>query len=267
MNKEQPVLLEAAGLSAAYDSHEVLHGIDASFRKGEFVCLLGPNGSGKSTFLTQLSGLEIPSLKTTGGSCLLEGKPVHLYSTKERARLISFLPQNESYSWNYPVKEAVRMGCYARSSGITGYSAADDEAAHKALEMAEAAHLEDRFIFELSGGEMQSVLIARTLAQNTDILILDEPFTFLDAGKSHRLMKLLKNICRKEDKCLIMSLHDINSAPLYADRIMLFSEGCVIADGKADAVFTAQTIEKAYKTPFQEYRHPVYGVPQVCPSD
>lgn len=264
---EQTALLSSVNFSAAYDRHQVLDDVSCTFNAGEFVCLLGPNGSGKSTFLTQLAGLEVPSLKALSGSCSLNGKNIKEYSVRERASRISFLPQNETYSWNYSVLEAVRMGCYARSTGLVSYSAEEDAAARKALLQAEIAHLENRFIFELSGGEMQSVLIARTLAQNTDILILDEPFTFLDAGKADRLMKLLRDICKKENKCLIMSLHDINNAPLYADRIMLFSEGRLIADGKCSETFTAENIEKAYKTPFVQYTHPVKGVPQVCPAD
>lgn len=259
-------VLSTTSLSSSYDSHEVLHKIDSSFSEGEFVCIIGPNGSGKSTFLTQLAGLDIPSLKTTHGECILMGKAVNEYDSRSRSKLITFLPQNENYTWNYSVLEAVRMGCYARSAGLISYSADDDMTARRAIEMAEIQHLEDRYVFELSGGELQSVLIARALAQNTPFMILDEPFTFLDSGKTDRLMKLLRRICRQENKCLIISLHDINIAPLFADRIILFSEGRKLADGSVNDVFTAENIEKAYKTPFIQYRHPVYDVPQVCPA-
>lgn len=257
-------LLSADALTAAYDRTTVLHSVSAAFNKGEFVCLIGPNGSGKSTFLSRLAGLSVPSLKTTGGTCLLEGKDVESYSSRERARIITFLPQNEAYTWNYSVLEAVRMGRYSQSTGIVSYSEEDDEAARNALMQAGIEHLEKRFIFELSGGEMQSVLIARALAQNTRILLLDEPFTYLDAGKSDRLFRLLKKVTQTESKCLIMSMHDINLAPLYADRIILFSAGHIVADGKVSDVFTAENLEKAYGTPFVQYEHPVYGVPQVC---
>lgn len=260
----QPPLLSSATLSAAYDKTEVLHSVSATFEAGEFVCILGPNGSGKSTFLTELSGLEVPSLKTTGGGCTLLGKSILEYSPKERAKHITFLPQNEVYTWNYTVLEAVRMGRYARSEGLVSYTAEDDNAAKKALEMAGIPHLEKRYIFELSGGEMQSVLIARALAQDTKVLLLDEPFTYLDTGKADKLIRLLKDISKKENKCIIMSIHDINLAPLYADRILLFSEGNLLADGETDIVFTADKLEKAYGTKFVEYTHPVYGVPQVC---
>lgn len=261
-----PPLLSAVTFSASYGKQEVLNNASASFSRGEFVCVLGPNGSGKSTFLTQLAGLEIPSLKIVSGDCLLEGSSIKDYAVKERARLVTFLAQNECYSWNYSVLEAVRMGRYAVSKSITAYTADDDTAARKALEMAGIAHLENRYIFELSGGELQAVLIARALAQDTPVMILDEPFTFLDAEKSDRLMQLLREICHRENKCLIMSLHEINAAPVYADRIMIFSDGRIIADGASDSVFTAENIGNAYKAPFVQYVHPVYKVPQICPA-
>lgn len=257
-------LLSATGLSASWGKTEVLHSVSASFNKGEFVCMLGPNGSGKSTFLTLLSGLVLPSLKVTGGGCTLSGKGVSEYRSTERAKLITFLPQNELYTWNYSVLESVRMGRYAHNAQAVSYSGEDDRAAREALSMAGISHLEKRYIFELSGGEMQSVLIARSLAQNTDAMLLDEPFTFLDAGKADSLIRLLKDICHTQNKCLIMSIHDINMAPVYADRILLFGGRKLIADGIPSEVFTACNLEKAYGVSFTQYEHPVYKVPQVC---
>lgn len=265
--KDDTSLLSAENLSACWDKTEVIHSVNTSFSEGEFICVLGPNGSGKSTFLTLLSGLTLPSLKITEGTCRLNGTETEAFSSRERARLITLLPQNESYTWNYSVLEAVRMGRYAQSNGLLSYSEEDNRAAQEALEMAEIAHLADRHIFELSGGELQSVLIARSLAQNTPAMILDEPFTFLDAGKSDRLLHLLHDISRKQNKCIIISMHDINSAPRFADRILLFSKGSLLADGKVSTVFTAENMEKAYGTPFSLYTHPVYGIPQVCPDE
>lgn len=258
------MILSVTNLSAAYGKTEVLHSVSTQFSEGEFICMLGPNGSGKSTFLTLLSGLELPSLKITGGGCLLAGKRMSEYSAQERARQITLLPQNELYTWNYSVLEAVRMGRYARSKGIVSYTEEDDRAAREALSLAGIAHLEDRYVFELSGGEMQSVLIARSLCQNTPVILLDEPFTFLDAGKSDSLIRELKDICKQQNKCLIMSLHDVNLAPVYADRLLLFSKGCLIADGTTEEVFKAENLEKAYGIHFTQYEHPVYHVPQVC---
>lgn len=263
--KDGKIILSAEKLTACWDKNEVIHQAAASFSPGEFVCVLGPNGSGKSTFLTLLSGLTLPSLRITDGTCSLKGTAIDAYSSRERARLITLLPQNESYTWNYSVTEAVRMGRYAQSTGIISYSGEDERATREALEKAEIAHLSDRHIFELSGGELQSVLIARALAQNTPVMILDEPFTFLDAGKADRLMRLLHDISRNENKCIIISMHDINSAPRFADRILLFSKGTLLADGMVSDVFTAENMEKAYGTPFTLYTHPVYGIPQVCP--
>lgn len=258
------MLLQSRNLSASYGNKEVLHSVSASFTEGEYVFILGPNGSGKSTFLTQLAGLTVPSLKIKGGECLLSEKTLSSYSTIEKARLISFLPQHETYTWNYSVLEAVRMGRYAQSTGLLSYTGEDTDAARAALSKAGIAHLEERSVFELSGGELQSVQIARSLAQNTKIMLLDEPFTFLDAGKSDKLIRFLKEIAKEEHKCIIMSIHDINLAPLYADRIILFSDGHILADGKPDEVFTEENIEKAYGTHFTLYTHPVFGVPQVC---
>lgn len=257
-------ILEIADFSASYNKNtDTLSNINLSFAEGSFNCIIGENGSGKSTLLSALCGIHDSLLIQKKGSVKLYDKLILDYSAKEKAKLISFLPQTEKYTWNFTVEEVVLMGRYAHSEKILGYSEKDKDYANRALDICGILHLKDRNIFELSGGEYQQVLIARSLAQETKILVLDEPFTFLDISKQKKLLEFLKNLSEKENFCVIISIHEINLAPIYASNLILLKNGKILAQGEIPKVFTKENLNQAYNCNFELFEHPFYRVPQV----
>jgi len=259
-------VIQAADVCAYYEQNPakpVLSNVSFSVSKGEIVSLLGPNGSGKSTLLCLLAGIAVKDLKKTGGVLRIDGKPVETYSRKNLSRKVSLLAQQEMYSWNYTVFDAVLMGRYAYSSSLESYSKEDYECTEQMLFELNILHLKDRSIFEISGGEYQRVMIARSLAQKTDILLLDEPFSHLDITSQHSLLSLIKKIAGQKNTTVIMSLHDINTAPLFSDSIILLKEGTIICKGETERVFTEEYLHKSYDAEFGFFIHPYYNVMQT----
>jgi len=254
-------ILSASDLSASYGTTPVLHQVTTTFERGKVTCLMGANGSGKSTLLHVLCGLESSDLTVTGGQVLFGTENIEKLSAKKKAQILSFLPQNEQYTWNFSVFDAVLMGRYALS-GQWGYTKEDKEAAETALKTAGCAHLQNRLVFELSGGELQSVLIARSLAQGAPYVLLDEPFSHLDASRAASFMKSLTSLAHQENLGVVISIHDINLAPQYADTLVVLKSGCVIAQGPVQDVFTAEVLSEAYNAPYGIFEHPYYHIPQ-----
>ena len=256
-------VLSAENLSASYNKKQVLYGINTSFSDSNFYCIIGKNGSGKSTFLELLSGVSVPTLKITAGKCCLDGKNIKSFKSRELAKNISFLPQNETYAWNYQVFDAIKAGRYAHSKNPFFYEPDDNSKVIEAMEKIGITELMDRYIYELSGGEMQQVLIARALTQEAKIIILDEPFSHLDIGLQFKLMKMLKDLAHQNGITVIMSLHEINLSPVYADRLLLFSEGKLLADGNVEDVFTEEKLSEAFSAKLRIFKHPYLNAPQV----
>ncbi len=250
-------ILTAANLSASYGTTPVLKNITASFEPGHVTCLMGANGSGKSTLLHILAGLEVAGLTVTGGTVQYGSETISALQSKKKAQILSFLPQNEQYTWNFSVYDAVLMGRYAWSNSL-GYTKEDHAAADAALATAGCSHLKNRLIFELSGGELQSVLIARCLAQGTPYLLLDEPFSHLDGNRSAQFMQNLAALAHDHTLGVIISIHDINLAPLYADTLTMLHHGKLIAHGPVSEVFTETVLSEAYDTSYGIFEHPFY---------
>jgi iron complex transport system ATP-binding protein len=154
------------------------------------------------------------------------------------------------------------MGRYAHSSWIEPYSKEDIESTEYQLEELGITHLKNRSIFEISGGEYQRVMIARSLAQSTEILLLDEPFTHLDITSQHSLLALIQKIAKQKNSTVLMSLHDINAAPLFSDKTILLREGNLVCFDKTSVIFSENYLSKAYNTEFGFFKHPYYNVMQ-----
>ncbi len=259
-------MIELQNLSAWYEINpqkKVLNDISLSIHKGDIVSLLGPNGSGKSTLLSIIAGISVSGLKISkNSSVVIEGCTIESYKRKELSQKVSLLTQNEHYSWSFSVFDAVLMGRYAHSSWIEPYSQTDIDYAESRIEELDLIHLKDRSIFELSGGEYQRVMIARALTQNTPILLLDEPFTHLDIQNQHTLLSVIKKIAKQNNTTVIMSLHDINSAPLFSDKTILLREGKLIYYDNTNKLFCSDYLSKAYDSSFGFFMHPYYKVMQ-----
>ena len=259
-------MIKLQNLSAYYEQNpqkKVLQDVSLFIEKGDIVSVLGPNGCGKSTLLSLIAGITVPGLITMkSSSIILDGKNADSYKRKNLSQKVSLLAQHEQYSWPFSVFDAVLMGRYAHSSWIEPYSKEDIDSAEYQLEELNITHLRNRSIFELSGGEYQRVMIARALAQSTEILLLDEPFTHLDINSQHSLLTLIKKIAQQKNSTVLMSLHDINAAPLFSNKTILLREGNLVCCGNTSLIFSGDYLSKAYDTEFGFFKHPYYNVMQ-----
>lgn len=276
-----PLLLETQGLSASYGKHQVLDSVSFSLKAGDFVCLSGPNGCGKSTLMTLLAGLGRNNLRTRG-RILLEGRELHQFKSKERARYLSYMEQSESSLWNFTVFDLILSGRYCHT-GFTGlYSQEDKTIAHQVAEQLSLTPLLQRPCHSLSGGEFQRLRIARSLCQRPRILLLDEPAANLDLALRQDLLQLTKEIASNQGTAVLMSIHDINLAAAFADTLALLCplsnsrkntesaspdsservQGQLIL-GRPEEVMTEEVLYHVYSRHFGIFTHPHYHCPAV----
>lgn len=235
------ILLEARHLSYRRQKKAILDDINLSFRRGELVALLGINGAGKSTLLRLLLGLILPH----AGDILLCGRLLKNMSRKNIARHIAYVPQEHKAVFPYTVQEVVSLGRLPYIGFGQNLSCSDEKAVQQALEYLNIVHLQYRPYTELSGGERQSVLLARALAQGAHILILDEPETGLDFGQQLRLSLLLQNLA-SEGYCIVATTHDPLRARQIFSRAILLQQGRIVDDGIPERVLTRPAIEALY---------------------
>lgn len=246
---EAPVL-EAHGLVAGYAGRTVLHGIDFTLNPGERVVLLGPNGSGKSTLLKALS----KGLPLMAGAVRLQGEPIQPMRHVEIARRLAFVPQEETARFPFMVREVVTMGRLARSNGLLD-TPEDRSISAKAMERADCAQFADRPYTELSGGERQRVLIARALAQETKVVLLDEPTSHLDPAHQVAVAELVGSLAG-EGVATIAAVHDLNLASKMASRAILMHDGRIVLDGPVEDVLRSLALDEVYGIPFARVEAP-----------
>ncbi|HWR60748.1 MAG TPA: ABC transporter ATP-binding protein, partial [Clostridia bacterium] len=215
------------GLSFGYDLKKVLEQIDMSIRKGSFFCLVGPNGSGKSTLLKLITA----ALKPDKGVVYLEGRNINQMKNREMAKLISFVPQNTALEFDFKVMDVVLMGRHPYINKLRGETREDIDTAEKAMQYTNTAHLRDRSFMELSGGERQRVILAQALAQEPEILVLDEPVSHLDLQHQVEILNLIKKMCIDMKLTAVTVLHDLNMASAYSDYIVMLKDGRVRLQG------------------------------------
>jgi iron complex transport system ATP-binding protein len=253
------MMLQAERLSAGYRERAVLHHFSLVLAPREVVALVGPNGSGKTTALRVLARTLTPM----SGQLRLENRPYAEYSPLEFARLVAYAPQFSPPEMGFRVYELVLMGRYPHHKGFWGTTAADRQAVREAMEQLEIWHLRDRLISQLSGGERQRVQLARALAQSARYLLLDEPTAHLDLRHQVRLLTRLRHWCEERESAMLLVLHDLNLASEYADRLILLSEGQIVAQGTPAEVLTPEHIEQVYRVPALVRPHPLTGRPLV----
>jgi iron complex transport system ATP-binding protein len=249
---------ELRGVGVTIAGRRVLDGVDLAVRAGELVALIGPNGAGKSTALGVLAGDTAPDT----GVALIDGRDARRVPVAELGRMRAVLLQQKGVSFSYPVREVVAMGRmpWARTPQ------SDDDAAiiADALERTSTSHLADRDVTTLSGGELARVSLARVLAQCCPIMLLDEPTDALDLGHQEQVLTLAAELARTG--CAVLAvLHDLDLAAAYADRVVLLSDGRVVADGAPEEVLTAERIGAVYAYPVEVVPHPGSGAPLVLP--
>lgn len=232
-------LLEGKKVGFAYGSHRVLDAVDLELKSGEFVALVGPNGAGKSTLLKLLLGWLSPDR----GGVEVEGRALSVLSRRDVARKIAFVPQESRVDFAFTARELVTMGRMPYLGRFQPEGPADLSAVERALDATETRALADRIVSELSGGERQRVQLARALAQETDVLLLDEPTANLDIEHQLALLELVRELVR-DGRAAMMALHDLSLAARFADRVVVLASGSIVAAGKPSEVFTEGLLER-----------------------
>ncbi|MGQ9591736.1 MAG: ABC transporter ATP-binding protein [Planctomycetota bacterium] len=244
MSERDPAV-RAAGLRFRYRAGPaVLQGIDLEAREGELVCLLGPNGSGKTTLLRCLASLVRPE----GGRVEVLGRSSASLSRRELARRIAYVPQFPAAAGAFTVREVVLMGRYAHSGPLGIPSPEDLAVAELALRMTGTLAIADRLFGELSGGESQCAMIARALAQQPRILLLDEPTSHLDLRNQVLVHGMLRRIAHDWPMAVVVASHDVNLAGRFADRLVFLLAGRIVASGPPAEVIRKETLEETYGT-------------------
>lgn len=219
----------------------VLRGVSFDVQAGSVSAILGPNGAGKTTLLRLVLGL----LRPGSGSIILNGLPIREYTRREISRWIALVPQRESVLFDYSVLEFVTLGRAPYLGALEQPGTADIKIARQAIEQLDISHLAARAIPELSGGELQLVLVARALAQQTKILLMDEPTSHLDLSNKFRVLDIMR-LLANEDKTILFTTHDPEAASATADGLVLVRDGQVLDAGPMDAVFTGEKLSQTY---------------------
>jgi iron complex transport system ATP-binding protein len=240
-------VVEVRDLHFAYplpgtDARTVLRGVDLRLEQGELVALLGTNGSGKTTLLRVLAG----TLRAESGSVELFGRPLSEFSRSALARRVAVLPQSLELPGGFRASELVEMGRAPHAQRRFGATGADEEAVARALVDADALDLAHRRVEELSGGERQRVLVAMALAQEPDLLLLDEPTLHLDLAHQVALLNAIDRLRTRRGLAVLAVLHDLNLAAAFAPRVALLSAGVVVADGAPGSVLTTVRVQEAF---------------------
>lgn len=253
--------LRAEGLSLAYGSHTIVADLSVELPTGRITAIVGANACGKSTLLRGLARLLAPR----SGAVYLDGKDIHTMPTKAVAARLGLLPQSPTAPEGIQVADLVGRGRYPHQGWLRGWSRSDDEAVARALEATDTLELASNSVDELSGGQRQRVWIAMALAQETDLLLLDEPTTFLDVSHTVEVLDLLTDLNQRDGTTIVAVLHDLNLACRYADRLIAMKQGQIVAEGPAAEVVTEETVAEVFDMPARVVADPVSQTPMVVP--
>nr|WP_218853672.1 ABC transporter ATP-binding protein [Schumannella luteola] len=253
--------MRAEALELGYRDHAVIDGLDLEVPPGRITVIVGANACGKSTLLRSMSRLLAPR----AGQVLLDGEQVHRLPAKELARTLGLLPQSPIAPEGITVADLVGRGRHPHQRAYVRWSREDDAAVAAALEATDTLELAERAVDELSGGQRQRVWIAMALAQQTDVLLLDEPTTFLDVSHQVEVLDLLTDLNRQRGTTIVMVLHDLNLAARYADHLVAIAGGRVHAAGDPSEVLTAELVRTAFGLESRIIDDPVSGRPLMLP--
>ncbi|PWG63135.1 ABC transporter ATP-binding protein [Spiribacter halobius] len=253
--------LRARDLALGYDGRLVVEGLDLALPPARITVIVGPNACGKSTLLRALARL----LRPRRGAALLDGHAVHRLPTRALARRLGLLPQAPSAPEGLTVEDLVARGRFPHQRVFRYWSPEDAQAVAEALADTEMEALRDRPVDELSGGQRQRAWIAMTLAQQTEILLLDEPTTFLDIAHRLEVLELLRRLNRERGRTIVMVLHDLNEAARHADHLVAMRAGRILAEGPPGEVVTPALVERVFGIASRVIPDPVTGTPLVVP--
>ncbi len=263
-----PPPLELTGVTFGFGRREtavqspVLKNVSLAIAEGKVLGILGPNGSGKSTLLKILMRILVPQQ----GTVEWFGQPHGAFSQSEISRRVAFVPQETQQAFPFTISEMVLMGRYPRHTrtwGLGWESSQDRAVARQAMNDLGVSHLGTRLIMNVSGGERQRAVIARALAQEPDILLLDEPTAFLDLHHQLEIARIIRRLNRERRLTVVLVSHDLNLASQYCDRLLLLREGEIVTVGTPEDVIARESLERVYGCPVLVDRHPQSGRPRV----
>ena len=244
-----------------YRNKRILSEISFAVSKGEFFIVIGPNGAGKTSLLKIIAGLLTPQQ----GTVHVQGKEIAGYSRRNLSRIVALVPQQIEVGFPFTVGETVIMG-RTPHLGILGMESAQDvKIARDAMEFTDVAHLAHRRLSQLSGGELQRVVIARAICQQPHIILLDEPTTALDPAHQLKIMDLMEKFRQNHGTTVIMVSHDLNLASLYGDRLLLLKGGRIVISGPPEKVLEKKMLEESYGCRLLVDENPLGGVARIIP--
>jgi len=255
-----PSRLAADGVTVGYDNRVISRELSVEIPDGSFTVIVGPNACGKSTLLRALSRLIAPS----EGQVVLDGRPIASYKSKEVARILGLLPQTSLSPDGITVADLVARGRHPHQSFMRQWSTSDEAAVLSAMDATGVTPLSGRLVDELSGGQRQRVWVAMVLAQQTPLMLLDEPTTFLDIAHQIDLMELFTDL-NERGSTLVAVLHDLNQAARYGTHLIAMKEGAVVAQGAPSQIVTAELVEEVFGLRCVVVPDPVTGTPSVTP--
>lgn len=253
--------LETCDLTAGYETHVILEGVTLAIPPGQITAIVGGNASGKSTLLRTLARILPPK----AGAVLLDGNAVHRMQSRKLAQVMGLLPQSPIVPEGITVADLVGRGRHPHQGLFSRWSAADDRAVAHALAATGTEALAERDLDTLSGGQRQRVWIAMALAQETDLLLLDEPTTFLDVAHQIEVLDLLVDLNRAQGTTVVMVLHDLNLAARYADHLIAVGHGGIRAEGPPQQVLTEDLVQKVFGLTCRIVTDPVSHTPVMVP--
>jgi iron-siderophore transport system ATP-binding protein len=253
--------LSADHLSIGYEDTAVIADLSVEVLDGRITAIVGPNACGKSTLLRGFARL----LKPSGGEVILDGHDIGSLHTKEVARRLGLLPQTSIAPEGITVADLVSRGRFPHQKVLRQWSSNDDEAVAEAMRCTGVTELAGRLVDELSGGQRQRVWVAMVLAQQTPLVLLDEPTTYLDIAHQVELLDLFAMLNREQDRTVVAVLHDLNHACRYADQIIAMKSGSIVAQGDPKSVITEELVEAVYGLKCQIIDDPQTGTPLVVP--
>lgn len=254
-------VLEANALTVNYSDANILEDLNLQIPKGKITVLVGANGCGKSTLLRTFARL----IKPKSGQILLEGDMINQLSTKEVAKRLAILPQGPVAPEGLTVLQLIKQGRYPHQSWIKQWSTEDEKIVHKALEVTQMTEFIDRAVDALSGGQRQRAWVAMTLAQKTELILLDELTTYLDMAHQVEILDLLFDLNIEENCTVVMVLHDLNLACRYAHHIVAVRDKQIYAQGKPEEIITADLVKAVFRMDCTIMQDPIFGTPLCVP--
>jgi iron complex transport system ATP-binding protein len=261
LNSSYFFMLEARNITINYGTRQAIAGVSLRPEPGEMLAIIGPNGAGKSTLLRALNG----SVPPTGGEILLEGKTISSFARRAVARRIAVVAQEADLHFAVSVMEFVLGGRYALSSAWGWENKQDIDVAHRVLRETELEGFEGRLMSELSGGERQRAVLARALATEAKVFLLDEPTANLDLAHQATMLRLVRGRCDDQESAAVVVTHDVNLAAEFADQVVLLKDGRVITAGPPHEVLTADLLRQVFDLEVLVDAHPISGAPRITP--